>query len=662
MVASAIPQTSNQVTATNSSHFLPPAATAFNGLQPYIYTASQQSPGVSEKRKPTAGEIEVARQGLTHHVPEDLSLFADFYTEYPQKKPQNLPQLEEYPKAEETLPEGLTLEMICKNYPNHIHGPVLDAYIQQFAPALSIWRAMPDCRKTLYRSEKQRAKNEANPMQKRLDHRLEDLAPAGVVALLGLPQMREAGSEFRSTGKANPLGLNLNPVLPYYQKPKKLTKRNKPKAKKEEETEPQLELRRASPAQAIFEGPSSGGHPVSAFAPSMPSVNVTQPYSPLASSRYILEEIEKPRTTLSTKRKRRHGDNEDDSPVHQKVARPDGFMPAVEASSYDVAAYQAQTLNMTYPGRIAQSNEDLFEANVMMKGPTREEPELHGTTKPYAPYGPTARSPQTATGSVPYQTLVSQLPSSDLTEGDFIDDNDEAVLEAIIASTAPEPETETMRNPSQETDHVTEQGKKSKKRGHEDGDDSVRLRKRTRFSSNDTTANQQEPEAETRPRSFAIQERSRQRANREKIRARVRKSQPPFATTSPAKRVTIIIDGPLQGMPVTKYPESPEAVSEHPGLDNIDGVAFMNDFQTIDGTLAEFSDDSDQTVTLSCNNEAGSCFHTDLFDGQSVRENFDLGAYAEGPCFYRLHPAVLAEVMRYVPSKFGIRDGEYYSI
>lgn len=103
-------------------------------------------------------------------------------------------ELPNYPKSSEVIPVDVSLEGICKNYPNHLFGVHLDPFIQRKWTGLDIYKLLPHdvvnglADQGIMSSDH---KNRANFLTKRLDRRMEDLGADGIKTLIEQPKVRK---------------------------------------------------------------------------------------------------------------------------------------------------------------------------------------------------------------------------------------------------------------------------------------------------------------------------------------------------------------------------------------------------------------------------------------------------------------------------------------
>lgn len=126
-------------------------------------------------------------------------------------------QLIDYPLADSALPAGTTCLDIATHYPNHFCGENLEAFLQYFWTAEMIVKYIPNTVKSVLIAQgiHREGSTPANFIRNRLDTYTEKvLGAAGLRRLLADPKQRPsglpAGEEY---GRANPLGLGLNPTL-----------------------------------------------------------------------------------------------------------------------------------------------------------------------------------------------------------------------------------------------------------------------------------------------------------------------------------------------------------------------------------------------------------------------------------------------------------------
>lgn len=124
--------------------------------------------------------------------------------------------LPNYAKSSEVIPVEVSLEGICKEYPNHLFGVHLDPFIQRKLTGLDIYKLLPhDVVKGLAEQGIMSSdhKNRANFLTKRLDRRMEDLGPDGMKTLIEQPKVRkclENGTEVIGHSKLRGLYENKN--------------------------------------------------------------------------------------------------------------------------------------------------------------------------------------------------------------------------------------------------------------------------------------------------------------------------------------------------------------------------------------------------------------------------------------------------------------------
>jgi hypothetical protein len=109
--------------------------------------------------------------------------------------------LPSFPQSHEPLPDEATLEDICVYFPNHLQGPVLDAFLQWMWTANDIYnfltqQSIKEFKQVGVMSES--AHNRANFLNKRLDTRMGMYSAESLNALCEAPKMRRClrdGSE-----------------------------------------------------------------------------------------------------------------------------------------------------------------------------------------------------------------------------------------------------------------------------------------------------------------------------------------------------------------------------------------------------------------------------------------------------------------------------------